>query len=196
MFGWPRGGAMSEPLIVGMGGTTRRGSTSEQALAFALTSARRLGVATKIYAGSDLQLPMYDPDPCRISGVARNLIDDLRNADGIILASPCYHGGISGLLKNAIDYAEEMRNDARAYFDGRAIGAIGCGSGYQGPVMVLAQLRQIGHALRGWNVPLGVAVNTAVVAFKDDVCSDVGVVKQIEAMTKQVVEHAKRSRLV
>ncbi len=182
-------------LIVGMGGTTRRGSTSEQALAFALTSARGLGVETKMYTGSDLQLPLYDPDPSLINGAARNLIDDLRKADGVILASPCYHGGISGLLKNALDYAEEMRNDAKAYFDGRAIGAISCGGGHQGPVMVLAQLRQIGHALRGWNVPLGVAVNTAVSWFKDGACSDVSVVKQIDMMAKQVVEHARRSHL-
>ena len=182
-----------KPFIVGMGGTTRPGSTSEQALSLALACARRLGAETKIYAGSDLQLPMYDPDPSRISGAAGGLVDDLRRADGVILASPCYHGGISGLLKNAVDYAEEMRNDVRAYFDGRAIGCIGCGSGYQGPVMVLAQLRQIGHALRGWNVPLGVAINTAVVGFKDGLCSDISVVKQIETMTKQVVEHAARS---
>jgi FMN reductase len=182
-----------QPLIVGIGGTTRCGSTSEQALTFALACVRRFGAETRIHAGSDLQLPMYDPDPTRIGAAAQNLIDDLRKADGIILASPCYHGGISGLLKNALDYAEEMRNDGRPYFDGRAIGSIGCGSGYQGPVMVLAQLRQIAHALRGWNVPLGVAVNTAVVGFKDGVCSDVGIVRQIEMMTKQVVAHASRS---
>ena len=105
---------------------------------------------------------------------------EVRRADGVIISSPCYHGGVSGLVKNAIDYTEEMRADARVYFDGRAVGSIGCGYGYQGPGMVVAQLRQIGHALRGWNVPLAVAINAAVVKFQDGGCSEPAIAKQIE----------------
>ncbi|MDB5572652.1 MAG: NADPH-dependent reductase [Hyphomicrobiales bacterium] len=181
-----------KPFIVGMGGTTRTGSSSEQALALALRYAAEQGAETKLYAGKDLLLPMYDPDPGAMTDQARHMIDDLRRADGVIVASPCYHGGVSGLVKNAIDYTEEMRNDARVYFDGRAIGSIGCGYGFQGPGMVLAQLRAMGHALRGWNVPLGVAVNSAVVKFSDGGCSEPAIAKQIEIMAGQVVDHARR----
>jgi FMN reductase len=180
-----------KPFIVGIGGTTRTGSSSEQALALALSYARDKGAETKMYGGNDLLLPMYDPDPGTMTDAGRHLIEDLRRADGIILSSPCYHGGVSGLVKNAIDYTEEMRGDARVYFDGRAIGSIGVGYGYQGPGMVLAQLRQIGHALRGWNVPLGIAVNSAVVKFQDGKCSEPAIAAQIEIMAGQVVQHAK-----
>jgi FMN reductase len=83
-----------------------------------------------------------------------------------------------------------MRADERVYFDGRAVGAIGCGYGYQGPGVVLGQLRAIGHALRGWNVPLGVAVNSAVVKFTADGCSEEAIGKQIEIMAAQVVQFA------
>jgi FMN reductase len=169
-----------KPFIVGIGGTTRPGSSSEQALAMALAFAAAQGAETKLYGGKELQLPMYDPDPAGLTEAARGFIEDLRRADGVIISSPCYHGGVSGLVKNAIDYTEEMRADARVYFDGRAVGAIGCGYGYQGPGMVLSQLRQIGHALRGWNVPLGVAVNSAVVKFSNGECSEPAIAKQIE----------------
>lgn len=177
-----------KPFIVGMGGTTRPGSSSEQALALALAHAESLGAETKIYGGAALTLPMYDPDPSNMTDAARDLIADLRRADGIILSSPCYHGGVSGLIKNAIDYTEEMRADDRVYFDGRPVGAIGCGYGNQGPNSVLAQLRQIGHALRGWNVPLGVAVNSAEVKFSNGECSAEGIAGQIKVMAAQVVE--------
>lgn len=177
-----------KPFIVGMGGTTREGSSSEQALAAALRHAESLGAEVKLYGGSALTLPMYDPDPANMTEAGRHLIEDLRRADGVILSSPCYHGGVSGLIKNAIDYTEEMRADERVYFDGRAVGAIGCGYGNQGPNTVLAQLRQITHALRGWNVPLGVAVNSAEVKFKDGVCSAEGIAAQINIMAAQVVE--------
>lgn len=158
----------------------------------ALVFAKARGADTRLYGGQDLQLPMYDPDPGTMTDAAKEFIEDLRRADGVIVASPCYHGGVSGLVKNAIDYTEEMRADARVYLDGRAVGAIGCGYGYQGPGMVLSQLRQIGHALRGWNVPLGVAINTAVVKFQNGECSEPAIAKQIEIMAGQVVDHARR----
>jgi multimeric flavodoxin WrbA len=40
----------------------------------------------------------------------------LRRAHGIIVASPGYHGSMSGLVKNALDYAEDMRDDDDALF--------------------------------------------------------------------------------
>ncbi len=179
-----------KPFIVGIGGTTREGSTSEQALVIALNAAQAAGAETEIFAGKDLHLPMYDPDPNSMTEAAKHLVESLRRADGVIFASPCYHGGVSGLIKNAIDYIEEMRSDDRVYLDGRAVGAIGCGYGFQGPGMVLAQLRQMTHALRGWPVPLGVGVNAAVVKFKDGGCSEPAITKQIEIMAGQVVEFA------
>ena len=181
----------SKPFIIGIGGTTRPGSSSEQALHVALAHARKLGAETQLFGGAELQMPMYDPATANDNESARAFIAACRRADGVIMASPCYHGAVSGLVKNAIDYTEEMNKDERVYFDGRAIGSIGLGYGWQGPGVVLGQLRAIGHALRGWNVPLGVAVNSAVVKFTADGCSDESIGKQIEIMAGQVVQFAK-----
>ena len=179
-----------KPLIVGIGGTTRPGSSSEQALAQALSFAQLFGAETRLFGGRDLMLPLYDPEPGTLTEGARILLAALREADGIILSSPCYHGAVSGLIKNAIDYTEEMRADERVYFDGRSVGCIGCGYGYQGPGMVLAQLRSITHALRGWPVPLGVAINSAVIKFENGKCTDPAITRQLEIMARQVVGFA------
>lgn len=186
---------MSEgkPLIVGIGGTTRPGSFSEQALSQALDFAKRAGAETQLFGGRDLLLPLYDPQSEARTSVARLFLAALRRADGIVLSSPCYHGAVSGLIKNAIDYIEEMRNDERPYFDGRSVGCIGCGHGTQGPSMVLAQLRAITHALRGWPVPLGVAINSAVVGFENGACCDSGIARQLEIMAGQVVDFCERN---
>ncbi len=141
-----------------------------------------------MFGGHRLQLPMYDPETMTDAG--RHLVDALRRADGVIFSSPVYHGSVSGLIKNAIDYMEEMRADPRVYLDGRAVGCIGVGYGFQGPGMVLAQLRQITHALRGWPVPLGIAINSAVVKFKNNEASEPAISTQIEIMANQVVEFA------
>ncbi len=181
--------SQKKPFIVGIGGTTRPGSSSEQALALALRHVSKQA-EVRLFSGTDLLLPMYDAVPGELPQGAKDLIEALRRADGIILASPCYHGAVSGLVKNALDYVEEMRADPRVYFDGRAVGSIGCGFGYQGPGVVLGQLRQMTHALRGWPVPMGVAINTAVTKFQDGNCNDEGVAKQIAIMADQVLEFA------
>jgi FMN reductase len=179
-----------KPFIVGVGGTTRAESSTEQALKFALRRAEALGAETELLVGRDIELPMYDGRPESMTVPSRHLVESIRRADGVIFASPCYHGGVSGLIKNAIDYIEELRGDERTYLDRRAVGIIASGAGYQGPCTVLAQLRQTAHALRGWPVPLGVVINSAVVKFDTAGCSETSISRQIEIMTGQVVEFA------
>ena len=141
------------PFIVGIGGTLRDGSSSERALQIALSEARRRGARTRIFAGGLLNFPAYDPATAMHGAGAMELIDALRRADGIIIASPSYHGAISGLIKNALDYTEDLRSDRRIYFSDRAVGTIICADGVQAMGSTLSTLRAIVHALRGWPTP-------------------------------------------
>jgi FMN reductase len=88
------------------------------------------------------------------------LVEAVRQADGIVIASPSYHGGISGVVKNAIDLLEELREDSRPYFDGRPVGLLVSAAGWQAGGVTLAALRGIVHAMRGWPTPMGIAINT------------------------------------
>ncbi len=56
----------------------------------------------------------------------------VREADGLILATPAYHADMSGLLKNAIDLLEDLREEPRPYLDGRAVDCIVTAYGWQG----------------------------------------------------------------
>ncbi len=133
-----------------------------------LRAAARAGARTCLISGPALHLPMYQPEnPDRTAG-ARDLVHQLMKADGIILGSPGYHGSISGLVKNALDYAEDLRGEARPYFSGRAVGCIATAAGWPGAVNTLGALRDIVHALRGWPTPLGAAINSSETAFDDD----------------------------
>jgi FMN reductase len=179
------------PLIVGLGGTTRPGSTSERALQFTLAKARALGADTEMLVGNQILLPIYAPESTERGATARHLIAVLRRADGIIVASPGYHGSLSGLIKNALDYAEDMRDDDRPYFDGRAVGLITCAHGWQATGATLGALRSIVHALRGWPTPLGVAINTSEGRFDQDHSPpSAAVSKQLSLLASQVVEFA------
>jgi FMN reductase len=105
---------------------------------------------------------MYAPGVTVHHGGARRLVDLMRRCDGMVISTPSYHGGISGLVKNALDYLEDLREDSRPYLDSRAVGCIVCAGGWQGVGVTLTSLRSIVHALRGWPTPLGVGVNTII----------------------------------
>jgi FMN reductase len=95
------------------------------------------------------------------------------------------------MLKNAIDYSEEMIGRGVPYLEDKAIGCIGCGAGWQGAVGALNTLRAISHALRGWPTPMGVAVNTSQTLFASDGrCLDKQLSDQLELVGRQVVSFA------
>lgn len=153
------------PFIVGLGGTTRPGSTSERALQAALDRASAQGCETLLIGGAGLPADIFDPTRPERSPAARALVDALRRADGLVIATPAYHGGISGLVKNALDFTEDLRDDARVYLSGRAVGCIVCAEGAQAMGSTLAALRAVVHALRGWPTPFGATLNSSARPF-------------------------------
>jgi FMN reductase len=187
----------SAPLrIVGIGGTTKAGSSTEKALLACLGAAEKLGVEIEVISGAKLAaLPLYSPEEPLRTPEQQRFVASVRDADGLILATPAYHAGMSGLLKNAIDLLEDLRDEQRPYLDGRAVGCIVTAYGWQGAGTTLTSVRTIVHALRGWPTPLGVTLNTAIPLFDDQGrCTDERVQVQFEMLAAQVVEFARRFR--
>lgn len=147
--------------VVGIGGTVSPSSSSDRALRIALDHVQGLGATTRMFSGEFLRnLPMYDPaDPHR-TPEAQELVAELRSASGVIVSSAAYHGSISGMLKNALDYTEDMAHDERVYLAGLPVGLITVAKGWQAGSNTLSALRSITHALRGWPTPYGCVINT------------------------------------
>lgn len=179
--------------VVGLGGTTRASSSSERALRTALRAAEQAGAEVTLLGGPVLaSLPHYAPERPERSPEALELLDVIRAADGVIVASPGYHGGISGPVKNALDYLEDLREDQRPYLSGRPVGCIAAGAGWQGAVTAMSALRDVVHALRGWPTPLGVALNSAEPLFDGERCVDERASVQLAQLGEQVAKGAAR----
>lgn len=188
--------SINKPFIVGIGGTATAASSTEQALSIALASAERNGAEVRLFGAETLAaLPHYLTPDSTGSAIGRDLVEALRRADGVILASPGYHGTVSGLVKNAIDYLEDTAKDARVYLDGVPVGLIATAYGWQATGSTLATLRSIVHALRGWPTPLGAAINSSGGIFKNGVCTDAGANNQLELVGRQVFEFARLRKL-
>ena len=180
-----------KPLILGLGGAARPDSSSEKALRVSLEAAEACGVQVAMVTGAGLELPMYAPHLPATCPTSRHLVDLFRRCDGLIVSSPSYHGSLSGLIKNALDYTEELSRDARVYLDGCAVGVIGCGAGWQGANQVVSALRGIAHALRAWPTPMAAALNTTEPLFDGQGrCTDRAALFQLETVGRQVAQFA------
>lgn len=176
------------PYIVAIGGTLASPSSTERALRRVLDRAERLGATTLLLAGPDLDLPAYTPQSGVRCEAAARLVEAMKRADAVVIGSPGYHGGPSGLVKNALDYIADLRDDSRCYLDGRPVGCVATGGGSQGAASTLAALRTIVHALRGWPTPLGAAINTTEPVFDENgVCRSASVAETLDAIAEQLV---------
>ncbi|MEV0685460.1 NAD(P)H-dependent oxidoreductase [Nocardia sp. NPDC050378] len=176
------------PFVVAVGGTLRQASSTERALRHCLTAVERRGGRTVLFSGADIDLPMYSPhDQGRVPR-ALALLAALRQADAVLIGSPGYHGGVSGLVKNALDYIEDLRGDPTVYLDNKPWGCIACAYGWQAAVGTLGQLRVIGHALRAWPTPLGVAINSAEPIWDaEGALIDPGIAAQLDMLAGQLL---------
>lgn len=179
-------------LIVGLGGTARPGSSSETALRCALAAAADAGAQVMCFGADDLLFPLYDPTSAERTVEASRFVQAVKEADGYVIASPGYHGTVSGLVKNALDYVEDLVAAPRPYFEGRPVGCISVASGWQTAVNTLRTLRDIVHALRGWPTPYGVAVNFETSPIAGGTVRDPALLANLRLVGQQVVDFATR----
>jgi len=88
--------------LLGISGSLRKDSFNRMLL----REAARLGSAAS-FTEADLRLPLYDGDLEEAEGIpapVQALADQIKAADAVVISSPEYNKGISGVLKNALDW--------------------------------------------------------------------------------------------
>lgn len=133
--------------IVILTGSNRRGATSTVLAKAMAKRMERKQVEVSIFDLAERPLPFYSPDDsfAHHDGV-QSLSRLMLEADGIVLTTPEYHGGISGVLKNALDFL------GQEHFAGKPVLSISSSGGAVG-VSSLMQLQTIVRNLHGINSP-------------------------------------------
>lgn len=155
-----------------LGGSLRPGSVSERVLRVCAELAAERGARTVVRTAAELNLPLYQPGATNRSRAAADLLSVLGRADGVVIVTPTYHGGVSGLVKNALDYVEDLAGNRPAYLDGKVVGTVAVGWSEQGAATAVAALRTTIQSLRGWVTPMAVVVNSAELAAMDERSAD------------------------
>src|SRR6185503_8132457 len=132
--------------VLGVAGSMRNGSYSLQALKIGLEHAKKQGAEVRLIQAA---LPAYDPNAQATPELER-ATEAVTWADAIIIASPDYHGSMSGTLKNFLDYFY-------AEFSGKLFGYIV--ASHEKGLTVMDQMRTAIRQCYGWSMPYGVSIN-------------------------------------
>ena len=137
--------------ILGFAGSTRAASFHKKLVRIALGAAEKAGAETSFLDLQQLDMPLYCEDFEAANGMpasARTFRNELKAADGLLIASPEYNGAPSAVLKNAIDWStrpdpEAGKEPPLVAWRGKVAGLMSCSPGNLGGLRGLSQLRII-----------------------------------------------------
>lgn len=177
--------------IVGIAGSLRPDSYSQQALKIVADRVKALGAEVKTLDLRQLDLPFCDgsdeyPDYPDVEKLREAVLE----ADGIVLVTPEYHGSLSGVLKNALDLM------GFEHFSGKVTGLVSVLGG-QSNSNALNDMRTIMRWVHAWTIPEQVAIGQAWKAFdQDGNLQDENLSKRIDAFAQSLVENTQKLRKV
>lgn len=137
--------------LLGVCGSVRVDSYSSRLAAMVLTVAREHRAETRMLELGAIDLPTYNPDKEAMDHEGLRVTTEAVNwADAFLLASPDYHGSMSGAMKNFLDFYWSE-------FAGKLFG-YACASHEKG-LTVMEQMRTSVRQCYGWSLPYGVSVH-------------------------------------
>jgi NAD(P)H-dependent FMN reductase len=159
--------------ILAFAGSARHGSLTKKLLSFAVAAVRSSGGEVTEIDLRSFDLPLYDGDLEREHGLppgALRLRDLFKAHNALLLGVTEYNGGVSPLLKNAIDWASRPYRDEPNLFAirGKVVAMVSCSSGVLGGSRAQAHLRQSFQVMGCVLVPETVTIPYADNALDDD----------------------------
>ena len=169
----------AEPFhLLGVSGSLREKSRTALAVRRLLDFAEEHGAETRILDLRAIELPLYRPDGPGGSAAELRLGADMRWASAVVLASPDYHGSMSGTMKNFLDYNWEE-------CAGKVFGYI-CSSHEKG-LTVMEQMRTVIRQCYGWSMPYGVSFDGRADFDPDGTLKNAKVEARLRMMARDMV---------
>jgi len=187
MIGGPSTGTMTDaPRVVGICGSLRSASTTRVALGHTLAAAEAAGAVAELLDLRAYELPLYDADE-KDAGEVPELRRRVREADGIVLATPIYHGSVSSVLKTALDYCgfEE--------FEDKPVGLLVVAGG-RFPTPATLHMQTICAWVRAHPLPYQVSIPSVSGKIEDGELVDEGYRDRCETLGTELVRYTRLFR--
>lgn len=161
------------PRILAFAGSTREASFNKRLVRIAVEGARSAGADVTLIDLRDFPMPLYDGDLEANEGLpeqARRLKALFLEHQGLLISSPEYNGGMSAVLKNAIDWVSRREGDepGLAAFRDKVAGVMATSGGRLGGLRGLVHIRQILTNVGVLVIPQQHALPSAGEAFTED----------------------------
>lgn len=169
--------------IAALGGSLRPSSFAYQVLHLALQKIEDKSITTDLIDLRHLHLPFCDgstnyPDYPDVALLRQRI----QAAKGLLIATPEYHGSVSGVLKNALDLLEEE------HMAGKVVGLIAVTGGVHS-TNALNTLRVICRQMRCWVLPEQVVIPHTEESFDEQgKLKDFHLEKRVEELVGHLVQ--------
>ncbi|MDH3253737.1 MAG: NAD(P)H-dependent oxidoreductase [Acidobacteriota bacterium] len=190
----------SSVRVLAFAGSTRRDSFNKKLVKIAAAAARAAGAEVTEIDLANLPLPLFDHDLEAAEGQPANAVTLkrlMREHDGFLIAAPEYNSSITGVLKNAIDWASRRSADEEPLvaFAGKTAALMSASPGALGGLRGLVHVRSILGNLRVLVLPEQRAISRAATAFDDNGhLVEVSEQTAIEALGRRLVEVTEKLR--
>jgi NAD(P)H-dependent FMN reductase len=184
---------MPTPKVLCFAGSLRTGSFNKKLARLAAAAARQAGAEVTELDIRDYPLPLYDGDLEASEGLppnARRLKDAFLAHRGFILACPEYNSGISGPLKNLIDWVSRpvQGQPALAEYLGRVALLISASTGVLGGLRGLVMVRMILSNINVLVLPEQLTIPKADAAFDESgALKDASLQERLSKITAKLV---------
>ena len=134
--------------LVGFAGSLRRGSFNRKLIA-AAAGAMPEGSALEVLSIDEV--PLYNADVEERDGIPASVAaikNEIAAADGLVIATPEYNGGIPGIAKNVIDWVSRPASDQARVTYGKPVAIMGATPGGMGTAFSQAAWLQVLRTLR------------------------------------------------
>jgi azobenzene reductase len=135
--------------VLGISSSQGEFSFSAAGLNMVLEKIRENGIEVELLDLKQMILPLFTTTNNQ-NDTVDTVTKMVKNADAFVLATPDYHGSMSGSMKNFLDYFGSE-------FSGKIFGYI-CASHEKG-LTAMDQMRTAIRQCSGWSMPYGVSIN-------------------------------------
>lgn len=169
--------------ILGIGSSLNKRSTSTRILQITLEKSRIYGATVSLLNLREFNLPIFNPNkPRETTPDIIKINEEVNESDAFILATPDYHGSMSGGMKNFLDYYWYE-------FSGKLFGYIV--SSHEKGLTVIDHMRTAVRQCYGWSLPYGLSINSENDFDIDGNINNVYLNQRINNMARDMVTYGK-----
>lgn len=149
----------------------REDSTSERLSTYLSEELTAKGVETTLFKIADSGVPLFDITLKNLPLSVELMSIQFLEADVHIWLTPLYHGSMTGVMKNCLDWLECTAGYPKPYLTGKKVGLVCWADGVQAMQGINA-MDGVAKSLRAWTVPYSVPIQRFDLFDENGVISD------------------------